>query len=60
MKRLRDFALQELGAAPNIVVNCAGITQDKTLLKMTEQNFDAVIAVNLKGVYLVRCFFLVS
>ena len=39
--------------APSIVVNCAGITKDSTLLKMNEQQFDDVIAVNLKGVHLV-------
>lgn len=32
-----------------ILVNNAGITRDSLLLKMTEENFDSVIAVNLKG-----------
>jgi 3-oxoacyl-[acyl-carrier protein] reductase len=35
----------------DILVNNAGITQDAQLLKMTEAQFDAVIAVNLKGVF---------
>ncbi len=35
----------------DILVNCAGITKDNLLLRMTEQDFDAVIAVNLKGTY---------
>ena len=35
----------------DILVNNAGITRDATLLKMTNEDFDAVIAVNLKGVY---------
>lgn len=33
------------------VVNNAGIVRDARLVKMTEEQFDAVIAVNLKGVY---------
>ena len=35
----------------DILVNNAGITRDATLLKMTEEQFDSVIDVNLKGVY---------
>lgn len=34
------------------LVNNAGITLDSTLKKMTEEKWDTVIAVNLKGVYL--------
>lgn len=33
----------------DILVNNAGITQDKILLRMTEEDFDRVIDVNLKG-----------
>jgi 3-oxoacyl-[acyl-carrier protein] reductase len=33
----------------DILVNNAGITRDAILVKMTEEAFDAVIAVNLKG-----------
>lgn len=36
----------------DVVVNNAGITRDATLKKMTGDQFDAVINVNLKGVYL--------
>lgn len=36
----------------DILVNNAGIIRDKQLLKMEEADFDAVIEVNLKGVYL--------
>ena len=32
-------------------MNCAGITKDNLLMRMTEQDFDAVIAVNLKGTF---------
>src|SRR2546421_8060019 len=35
----------------DILVNNAGIVRDKTLLKMDESDFDAVIAVHLKGTF---------
>lgn len=35
----------------DILVNNAGITRDATLLKMTDEQWDAVINVNLKGVF---------
>lgn len=35
----------------DIIVNNAGITADAQLLKMSEEQFDKVIDVNLKGVY---------
>lgn len=35
----------------DILFNNAGITSDAQLLKMTEEQFDRVIAVNLKGVF---------
>ena len=35
----------------NILVNNAGITRDNLLLKMSEDDFDKVIATNLKGVF---------
>ncbi|XP_071499198.1 estradiol 17-beta-dehydrogenase 8-like [Diadema antillarum] len=37
---------------PTVLVNSAGITKDQLLLKMTEENFDDVINVNLKGTFL--------
>ena len=37
----------------DVLVNNAGILRDKTFLKMEEANFDAVIAVHLKGTFLV-------
>ena len=33
---------------PSIAVNSAGITRDAMMLKMTEENFDKVLSVNLK------------
>jgi len=35
----------------DVLVNCAGITRDALTKKMSEQQFDDVIAVNLKGVW---------
>ncbi len=35
----------------DILVNNAGITKDNLLLRMSEQDWDAVISVNLKGVF---------
>lgn len=35
----------------DILVNNAGITADSQLINMTEEQFDSVIAVNLKGVF---------
>ncbi|MFI7586200.1 3-oxoacyl-ACP reductase FabG [Spongisporangium articulatum] len=41
----------ELGA-PTVLVNNAGITKDNMLFKMTDGDWDAVIAVHLKGHFL--------
>ncbi|CAI8050668.1 Estradiol 17-beta-dehydrogenase 8 [Geodia barretti] len=41
------------GPQLSAVVNAAGITRDKNLLKMTEQAYDEVIKINLKGTFLV-------
>lgn len=35
----------------DVLVNCAGITRDAMTKKMTEEQFDQVVAVNLKGVW---------
>jgi len=43
-------ALEEFGSL-DIMVNNAGITRDATLRKMTEEQFDQVIAVHLKGTW---------
>lgn len=41
----------ELYGKIDILINNAGITDDATLLKMDEEQFDRVIAINLKGVF---------
>ena len=43
-------AIEAFGSL-DVVVNNAGITRDATLRKMTEQQFDEVIAVHLKGTW---------
>lgn len=43
-------AIQTFGDV-HILINNAGITRDATLAKMTEEQFDQVISVNLKGVF---------
>jgi 3-oxoacyl-[acyl-carrier protein] reductase len=43
-------AVGEFGAL-DIMVNNAGVTRDATLRKMTEQEFDEVISVHLKGAW---------
>lgn len=40
------------GGRIDVLVNNAGITRDNLMLRMTEQEFDDVIAVNLKGTFL--------
>ena len=45
-----DQVMQKHGRI-DILINNAGITQDARLVKMTETQFDAVIDVNLKGVF---------
>jgi 3-oxoacyl-[acyl-carrier protein] reductase len=53
-KKAVDHALQEIMTEfgkIDILVNNAGITRDGLLMKMTEEDWDRVIAVNLKSVY---------
>ena len=42
---------QEILGSLDVVVNCAGITRDALMLRMTEQHWDDVINVNLKSAY---------
>jgi 3-oxoacyl-[acyl-carrier protein] reductase len=42
---------EELGT-PTILVNCAGITRDNLLFKMTEDDWDSVMNVHLRGAFL--------
>lgn len=49
-KRMVDQAIEEFGSV-DILVNNAGITQDTLLLKMTEEDFEKVLKVNLTGAF---------
>ncbi|MFS9252421.1 3-oxoacyl-[acyl-carrier-protein] reductase [Streptococcus infantis] len=49
-KRMVDQAIEELGSV-DVLVNNAGITQDTLMLKMTEEDFERVLKVNLTGAF---------
>lgn len=48
--RVVSLIVEEFGAV-DILVNNAGITKDNLLMRMTEEQWDAVINVNLKSVF---------
>ena len=50
VKSLVDFTMKEFGKI-DILINNAGITRDNLLMKMKEQDWDAVLTVNLKSVF---------
>lgn len=50
VKTMFADVVKELGKI-DILVNNAGITRDNLILKMSEEDFDAVINTNLKGVF---------
>ncbi len=47
---LAEATVEQFGGI-DVLVNNAGITRDATLKKMSEADFDAVVDVNLKGVF---------
>lgn len=49
-KKLVDGAVNKFGRV-DILVNNAGITKDNLIIRMKEEEFDAVINTNLKGTY---------
>src|SRR6476646_10747083 len=51
-KRLIDTAVENFGDL-HVVVNNAGILRDRTLVNMTEDEFDTVVDVHLKGTFAV-------
>jgi 3-oxoacyl-[acyl-carrier protein] reductase len=50
VERMVTGILEKL-AKIDILVNNAGITRDKLILRMTEEDWDAVLGVNLKGTF---------
>ena len=49
-KQVCEAVIEEFGGI-DILVNNAGIVRDKLVLRMEESDYDAVLAVNLKGVF---------
>ncbi len=47
-----EKAIEKFGKI-DVLVNNAGITRDNLLIRMTEEEFDKVIEINLKGTYIV-------
>ncbi len=43
--------MEKTGGAPTILVNNAGITRDNLLLRMSEEEWDAILNTNLKSVF---------
>ncbi|XP_037699406.1 estradiol 17-beta-dehydrogenase 8 isoform X2 [Choloepus didactylus] len=53
VRRLLEQVQACFSRPPSVVVSCAGITCDGFLLHMSEDDWDKVIAVNLKSIFLV-------
>ena len=49
-KRMVAEAIEKLGSI-DVLVNNAGITNDKLMLKMTEEDFERVLKINLTGAF---------
>jgi 3-oxoacyl-[acyl-carrier protein] reductase len=50
VEKMVDTVLEQFGRV-DILVNNAGITRDKLILRMTEEDWDAVLNINLKGTF---------
>ena len=54
IEKIEEFinnATEELGGSLDCIINNAGITKDNLLMRMSEEDFDAVIEINLKSVF---------
>lgn len=49
-KKLMDEAVKQFGRL-DVLVNNAGITKDNLMMRMTEEEFEGVIDINLKGTF---------
>ncbi|XP_034840868.1 estradiol 17-beta-dehydrogenase 8 [Maniola hyperantus] len=53
VQNLLQVILAEYKVPPKIVVNSAGVTRDNWLLKLSQEDYDSVMNVNLKGTFLI-------
>lgn len=49
-KKMVDFALHTFDSI-DVIVNNAGITRDNLIMRMSEEDWDSVLSVNLKGAF---------
>ncbi|MBN1890547.1 MAG: 3-oxoacyl-[acyl-carrier-protein] reductase [Thermoflexales bacterium] len=49
-KELIDFAIAQFGRV-DVLVNNAGITRDNLLMRISDEDWDAVLTINLKGAF---------
>jgi 3-oxoacyl-[acyl-carrier protein] reductase len=50
VERMAQAVIEKFGRI-DILINNAGIARDKLILRMTEEDWDAVLAINLKGTF---------
>lgn len=50
LDKVLSEVISKYNKPPSVMVNCAGITKDNFLLKMSEEDFDDVVKINLKVV----------
>lgn len=53
VQNLAKTLIDQYKSPPTIIVNSAGITRDNWMLKLSEDDYDQVLNVNLKGTFLV-------
>ena len=51
IEKFVDDVCNELNGCPEILINNAGITKDNLLMRMSEEDFDQVLEVNLKSIF---------